>query len=119
MAIVGGLVSVSTYLYPRIARLVKSICREGDVAKCEFEADGQKYMAVFSLSKKRWQLVYTDNRWIRSTANVSKSDIAAFFSSGFFKKFLAQCKTYIDAVYGNEKRMECLEVLAKMAEKKT
>lgn len=119
MAIVGGLVSVSTYLYPRIARLVKSICREGDVAKCEFEADGQKYMAVFSLSKKRWQLVYTNNRWVRSTVDVSNSDVAAFFSSDFFKKFLAQCKTYIDAVYGNEKRMECLEVLAKMAEKKT
>lgn len=119
MAIVGGLVSVSTYLYPRIARLVKSICREGDVAKCEFEADGQKYMAVFSLSKKRWQLVYTNNRWVRSTVNVPNNDVAAFFSSDFFKNFLSQCKKYIDAVYKNKKRMQCLEVLANMAEKKT
>ena len=58
MAIVGGLVSVSTYLYPRIAKLIADICRSGEIAKCKFEADGESYLATFSLKKKRWQLMF-------------------------------------------------------------
>ena len=89
MAIVGGIVSVSTYLYPRIAKLLGEVCRTGDIAKCKFEADGQNYIAVFSLSKKRWQLDYADGRWLKSRVNVGKDDISAFFSRNFFKEFLA------------------------------
>ena len=46
-------------------------------------------------------------------------DVQSFFESEFFKKFLAQCKKYIDAVYGDDKRMKCLEVLGDMADKKS
>ena len=116
MAIVGGIVSVSTYLYPRIAKLLEEVCRTGEIAKCKFEADGQNYIAVFSLSKKRWQLNYADGRWLKSRVNVSKDDILSFFSTNFFKEFLAQCKKYIDSIYSNKQRMECLNTLAKMSD---
>lgn len=116
MAIVGGIVSVSTYLYPRIVKLLGEVCRTGEIAKCKFEADGQNYIAVFSLSKKRWQLTYAGGRWLKSNVNVGRDDISAFFSTDFFKEFLAQCKKYIDAIYGNPQRIECLNILAKMSE---
>lgn len=118
MAIVGGLVSVSTYLYPRIAKLIKDICRSGEIAKCKFEADGEKYLAVFSLKKKRWQLVFQSNRMLSASVNVPAADVKSFFDSEFFNKFLAQCSKYADAIYKDNKRMKCLEVLAKMADKK-
>ena len=116
MAIIGGIVSVSTYLYPRIAKLLGEVCRTGEIAKCMFEADGQNYIAVFSLSKKRWQLAYADGRWLKSRVNVGKDDTSAFFSTNFFKEFLAQCKKHIDAIYSNPQRMECLSTLAKMSD---
>lgn len=80
-AIVGGLVSVSTYLYPRIAKLVKDLMRSKEIAVCKFEADGTPYKAVFALSKKRWELLYDNNRWIRSGTKVSPQDISSFFKS--------------------------------------
>ena len=119
MAIVGGIVSASSYLYPRIAKLLNSICRSRDIAKCEFEADGEHYIAVFSLSSNRWQLMYKDGRWTKSDVNVPDNDVALFFTTDFFHKFLGRCGEYIDAIYQDPKRMECLEVLAKMADKKS
>lgn len=119
MAVVGGIVSVSTYLYPRVAKLVKDICRTGEIAKCKFEADGEKYLAVFSLKKKKWQLVFQSSRMMSSAVDVPATDVKAFFESKFFNKFLAQCMKYSDAIYNDSKRFECLEVLAKMADSKS
>ena len=119
MAIVSGLVSVSTYLYPRIAKLLKDVCRSGEIAICKFESDGEKYLAVFSLKKKRWQLVFQGSRFASLAVDVPPVDVQSFFETEFFKKFLAQCKKYIDAVYGDAKRMKCLEVLGDMADKKS
>lgn len=119
LAIVTGLVSVSTYLYPRIAKLLEDVCRSGEIAKCKFEADGEKYLAVFSLKRQRWQLVFQGSRFVSSTVDVPPVDIQSFFESEFFNKFLAQCKKYVDAVYKDTKRMKCLEVLGDMADKES
>ena len=118
-AIVGGLVSVSTYLYPRIAKLVKDLMRSKEIAVCKFEADGTPYKAVFALSKKRWELLYGNNRWIRSGTKVSPQDISTFFKSQFFKKFADRCWRMMDAVYNDAESMKALETLAKMADKKS
>ena len=119
MAIVGGLVSVSTYLYPRVAKLVKDICRSGDIAKCTFEADGEKYLATFNIKKKKWMLMYRGSRMLSSGVDVPAANIKAFFVTEFFSKFLAQCIKYADAIYKDDKRLECLEVLAKMSDDKS
>lgn len=78
MAIAGGLVTVSSWLYPRIAKLVKDMRRSGVLAECQFEADGEKYVAVFSMTRKRWELVFPGRR-LASRTDVPKEDIAAFF----------------------------------------
>lgn len=117
LAIVGGLVTVSSWLYPRIAKLVRDIGRDGVLARCEFEADGEKHIALFSMSAKRWELIYPGRR-LASKTKVSPEDMKMFFESQFFKKFLARCETFVSRVYNNNKTMQALETLAGMADKK-
>lgn len=100
LGIVGGLVTVSSWLYPRMSKLVRDMRRSGVLAKCEFEADGEKMAAVFSLSSKRWELVYPGMR-LASRVKVPAEDIKSFFESKFFSKFLARCGEIVGKVYGS------------------
>lgn len=119
MAIAGGIVTVSSYLYPRIAQLMKHLFKTDVIAKCEFEADGQPYRAEFSLSTKRWQLMYTNNRWIRTGVNVPTDQVKSLFDSEFFSRFLNQCKRYLDAIYLDPAKVKQLDVLAEMSDSKS
>lgn len=74
LGIAGGLVTVSSWLYPRMSKLVRDMRRSGVLAKCEFEADGEKMAAVFSLSSKRWELVYPGMR-LASRVKVPPGDV--------------------------------------------
>lgn len=116
MSIIAGLVTVSSYLYPRLAKVIKDFTRNGIIAQCKFEADGTPYKAVFSISNKRWELLYDNNRWLRSGTLVPTNDIQTFFESKFFDRFLKQCDKYL-AIYNDQVKMEQLQVLEKIADK--
>lgn len=118
-AAIGGLVSISAWLYPRMAKWVRDIRRTGIVAKCEFKADGVPYKAVYSMSKSKWQLLYGNNRWFRRGTKVDELSVDNFFRTDFFKTFVEQCKKHMDVVFGDAESLELVESLAKIADKES
>lgn len=90
-AVIGGLVTISSWLYPRIARWLKNLSRNSYVAECAFTADKTPYRCFFSLDEGKWILAYSNNRWLRSSVNVPSNDVQAFFETVFFKRFSSQC----------------------------
>lgn len=83
-----------------MSKLVRDMRRSGVLAKCEFEADGEKMVALFSLSSKKWELVYPGMR-LASRVKVPAGDVKSFFESKFFSKFLARCNEIVSKVYGS------------------
>jgi len=116
-AAVGGIVSISAWLYPRMAKWIKDMRRTGIIAKCEFTSNDVPYKAVYSLSKNKWQLLYGNSRWFRRGTKVDETSVDSFFTTDFFEKFSSQCKKYMSAVLDDEENLELLRVLAKMADK--
>ena len=80
-AIVAGVASVASWLYPRLAKCVNDMLRHDVAAICLFEADGERYKAVFSLSEKRWELLYGNSIWFRRGTTVNPIDVSAFFDT--------------------------------------
>jgi len=116
-ALVGGIVSISAYLYPRIAKWLKDINRDDYLACCKFTADEVPYQAVYSLDTKKWELLYDNNRWIRSGTKVPPADVDSFFATEFFKKFLDRCKEILGVIVDKPQNVECLKTLATMSDK--
>lgn len=116
-AIVGGLVTVSSYLYPRIARWLKNLSRNSYVAECRFTSNKTPYKCFFSLDECKWILAYDNNRWIRPGTKVPVADVQSFFQTKFFIDFASQCKAYLNVVFDNEKNKEALRALASMSDK--
>ena len=116
-ALVGGLVTVSSYLYPRIAKWLKNLSRNNYVAECRFTSNKTPYKCFFSLDECKWILAYDNNRWIRPGTKVPVADVQSFFETAFFKDFASQCQAYLSVVFNNEKNKEALRTLASMSDK--
>ena len=118
-AIIAGLVTVSSYLYPRISLWLKNLSRNNYLAECHFTADDIPYKCFYSLDKNKWILTYNNNRWIRSGTTVSPNDTSAFFNTKFFEKFAAKCEKNLRVIFDSEKNKNALKTLAEMSDKKS
>lgn len=116
-ALVGGIVTISSYLYPRIAEWLKGIRRNNCIAQCNFISNDTPYIVSFSLSTGKWELLYANNRWIRMNAVVPADEKAQFFSTKFFNKFNDKCKKNLSVIFDNPKNKELVKTLAKMSDK--
>lgn len=116
-AIIGGIVTISSYLYPRIAEWLKGIRRDHCIAQCNFISNDTPYIAMFSLTTGKWELLYANNRWIRASATVQPEEKAQFFATKFFDRFKVQCQKNLMIIFGSKKNKELLTVLAEMSDK--
>ena len=116
-ALVGGIVTISSYLYPRIAEWLKGIRRNNCIAQCNFTSNDTLYIVSFNLSTGKWELLYANNRWIRMKAVVPANEKAQFFSTKFFNKFNDQCKKNLSVIFDSPKNKELIKTLAKMSDK--
>ena len=116
-ALVGGIVTISSYLYPHITEWLKGIRRNNCIAQCNFISNDTPYIALFSLSTGKWELLYANNRWIRMNAVVPADEKAQFFSTKFFSKFNDKCKKNLSVIFDNPKNKELIKTLAKMSDK--
>ena len=118
-ALIGGIVSISSYLYPRIAMWLRGMGRNGVIAKCTFISSDTPYVITYCLSKNKWELEYDNNRWIRSGTKIDPVSKEQFFNTVFFERFKTQCQKYISAILDDDKNVEVLKTLSKMSDKKS
>lgn len=116
-AIVGGLVTVSSYLYPRIARWLKNLSRNSYAAECRFTSNKTPYKCFFSLDECKWILAYDNNRWIRPGTKVPVADVQSFFETVFFSKFSSRCQEHLSVIFDSQKNKNALRTLADMSDK--
>lgn len=116
-AIVGGLVTVSSYLYPRIAKWLKNLSRNNYVAECRFTSNKTPYKCFFSLDECKWILAYDNNRWIRPGTKVPVADVQSFFETAFFSKFSSRCQQHLSVIFDSKKNKDALRTLADMSDK--
>lgn len=116
-ALVGGIVTISSYLYPRIAEWLKSIRRKDCIAQCNFISNDTPYKVVFTLSTGKWELLYANSRWIRAKATVPADEKAQFFSTKFFNRFKDQCEKNLLVIFDSPKNKDLFKTLAKMSDK--
>lgn len=116
-AIIGGIVTISSYLYPRIALWLKNMSRNNCIAECQFTSNNTPYKCYYSLNENKWILSYNNNRWIRSGIKVPDDDIQMFFTTQFFKKFVNKCQQYLEVIFNNKKNKEALYALAQISDK--
>lgn len=116
-AIVGGLVTVSSYLYPRIAKWLKNLSRNNYVAECRFTSNKTPYKCFFSLDECKWILAYDNNRWIRPGTKVPVADVQSFFETTFFSKFSSRCQEHLSVIFDSQKNKDALRTLADMSDK--
>ena len=116
-ALVGGLVTVSSYLYPRIAKWLKNLSRNNYVAECRFTSNKTPYKCFFSLDECKWILAYDNNRWIRPGTKVPVADVQSFFETAFFSKFSSRCQQHLNVIFDSKKNKDALRTLADMSDK--
>lgn len=114
-SIAYGLFKTAGLWLPPLSALIKRCLRGNSLAVCEFDSNETRYKIAFDMKYKKWQLSYVNF----STEPPPPQETEQLMSTMFFRRFLDQCRKYIERIIDNEDRASVLKAISELSDRKT